>query len=379
MYGLSLIFILAVIGGVIAYIGDKIGMKIGRKRLTLFGLRPKYTGVVITIFTGIFISLASIVILTVASDDVRTALFEMKEIQATLTANQQQLELSMAAMAQMESELDRLVLERDSAAADLEKAQTQLEQGRIQYEELELKRDELAANVDDLEKRILQLADDFMLLYMSAERIRTGNVAFRADEIIYAQVVESSPDIKQIYDQLESVLEQADQKAYALGARVEDDPPRAIVLDQEQVHFAAYFIMQEQGLYVVRVLSTRNTAVGEPVAVDLQIIRNDLLFEKGAVLEENTVDLSRASDIDLQILNLLEKANAVAVIRGMITSETGGAVKVDGNEFYSAMDRVKELAESEGRQGSVKIQAKALEDTFAVAGPVKLKLEIVPE
>ena len=88
-------------------------------------------------------------ILTVASDDVRTALFEMKEIQATLTANQQQLELSMAAMAQMESELDRLVLER-ICRRRLEKAQTQLEQGRIQYEELELKRDELAANVDDL-------------------------------------------------------------------------------------------------------------------------------------------------------------------------------------------------------------------------------------
>ncbi|NLM95576.1 MAG: DUF3084 domain-containing protein, partial [Firmicutes bacterium] len=81
MYGMMLIMILAITGGVIAYLGDRIGMKVGRKRLTLFGLRPKHTSILITILTGVFIATATLVVLTFVSEDVRTALFHMKEIQ----------------------------------------------------------------------------------------------------------------------------------------------------------------------------------------------------------------------------------------------------------------------------------------------------------
>ncbi|MDY6086481.1 MAG: DUF3084 domain-containing protein, partial [Succiniclasticum sp.] len=37
--------LLAVIGGIIAYIADKLGSKIGKKRMTVFGLRPHNTSV----------------------------------------------------------------------------------------------------------------------------------------------------------------------------------------------------------------------------------------------------------------------------------------------------------------------------------------------
>ncbi len=39
MFGLRLILILAVVGGLIAFIGDKLGSKIGKKKLSVFGLR----------------------------------------------------------------------------------------------------------------------------------------------------------------------------------------------------------------------------------------------------------------------------------------------------------------------------------------------------
>lgn len=37
--GITLILVLALMGGLIAYLGDKLGSKIGKKRLRLFGLR----------------------------------------------------------------------------------------------------------------------------------------------------------------------------------------------------------------------------------------------------------------------------------------------------------------------------------------------------
>src|ERR1043166_3968621 len=43
-------------GGIIAYNGDLIGRKFGKRRVSLLGLRPKHTAILITSVTGIFIS-----------------------------------------------------------------------------------------------------------------------------------------------------------------------------------------------------------------------------------------------------------------------------------------------------------------------------------
>ena len=56
MYGVLLIAVLIITGGAIAFIGDRLGTKIGKKRLSIFGLRPRHTSIVITIFTGICIT-----------------------------------------------------------------------------------------------------------------------------------------------------------------------------------------------------------------------------------------------------------------------------------------------------------------------------------
>ena len=49
MYGIVLIAVLVATGGIIAFIGDRLGTKIGKKRLSLFGLRPRYTSTIVTI------------------------------------------------------------------------------------------------------------------------------------------------------------------------------------------------------------------------------------------------------------------------------------------------------------------------------------------
>ena len=55
-YGWIMLFILAIMGGIIAYIGDKIGSRVGKRKIVLFGLRPKYTSILVTILTGISIA-----------------------------------------------------------------------------------------------------------------------------------------------------------------------------------------------------------------------------------------------------------------------------------------------------------------------------------
>ena len=84
MFGIRLMFLLAVMGGVIAFIADKLGSKIGKKKLTVFGLRPHDTSVLLTVLSGVLISLLSIGILAVSSESARTALFGMEKLQKEL-------------------------------------------------------------------------------------------------------------------------------------------------------------------------------------------------------------------------------------------------------------------------------------------------------
>ena len=73
MYGIVLIAVLVATGGIIAFIGDRLGTKIGKKRLSLFGLRPRYTSTIVTIFTGFLITATTLGIMSVISRDVRCA------------------------------------------------------------------------------------------------------------------------------------------------------------------------------------------------------------------------------------------------------------------------------------------------------------------
>ena len=78
MFGIRLMFLLAVMGGLIAFIADKLGSKIGKKKLSVFGLRPHDTSVLLTVLSGVLIALFSVGILAVSSESARTALFGMK-------------------------------------------------------------------------------------------------------------------------------------------------------------------------------------------------------------------------------------------------------------------------------------------------------------
>lgn len=88
--GTLTILIIMMISGVIAYVGDRVGHQVGRKRLTLFGIRPRYTSTIVAVGTGMFIALLAMLIAIVWSQQVKTALFRMNQISAEITQLQVQ-------------------------------------------------------------------------------------------------------------------------------------------------------------------------------------------------------------------------------------------------------------------------------------------------
>ncbi|HEV3088930.1 MAG TPA: DUF3084 domain-containing protein [Candidatus Elarobacter sp.] len=88
--GLVIVLGITIVAGVIAYIGDRVGHQVGRKRLTLFGLRPKYTSTIVAVGTGMLIALSVTLLALVSSNYVRTAFFRLSQINARINDLQAQ-------------------------------------------------------------------------------------------------------------------------------------------------------------------------------------------------------------------------------------------------------------------------------------------------
>ena len=78
--GALLIPVLIVLSGAIALVGNAVGRNIGRRRLTLLGLRPRYTAQVITVATGMLITVTTLLVVLALSQEARVALFRLNEV-----------------------------------------------------------------------------------------------------------------------------------------------------------------------------------------------------------------------------------------------------------------------------------------------------------
>jgi hypothetical protein len=88
--GLLVVVIIILMAGAIAYVGDRVGHQVGRKRLTLFGLRPKYTSTIVAVGTGMLIALIVTLGALAASSYVRTAFFTLGSLSRQINGLQAQ-------------------------------------------------------------------------------------------------------------------------------------------------------------------------------------------------------------------------------------------------------------------------------------------------
>ncbi|HYL26566.1 MAG TPA: DUF3084 domain-containing protein [Candidatus Nitrosotalea sp.] len=93
--GIGNLAFVMVLAGAVAYVGDRVGHQVGRRRLSLYGIRPRYTSTIIAIATGMIIALVVSLAAIFASQQVKTAFFKLNSINqqiAELQARQHELE-----------------------------------------------------------------------------------------------------------------------------------------------------------------------------------------------------------------------------------------------------------------------------------------------
>ena len=384
MFGLTLILVLAIMGGAIAFIGDKLGSKIGKKRLSVFGLRPYHTSVLMTVITGILIAAVTLGVLDVSSSDVKTALFGMEKLQAELVALnkdklavQQELSDKNKLIAELDgqikettSSLAEMKIERDQINAHLvdlqaryEQAGTDLAATRAEVTELEASREKLNSEIKELEEDTARLKEGLIA-------IREGEVIFRSGEVLHAGILKAGLSSEENDKQMDSFLAAANQAVLA-RIEVKNKDLQALWLPNAMVQEAKKILSTSKGSIYVRICAAGNIISGEMAVSRLEMVPNKIVYQEGQrIFAENITIAADGRNINSSLMYFLSEINKIAVAAGVMPDPLTGKVgNIDAASMIEVSGKMRELG------GNVTLTAYAKQD-INVAGPVLLRLEV---
>lgn len=401
MYGIMLIVVLVLTGGVIAFIGDRLGSKVGKKKLSLFGLRPRHTSILVTIITGILITTVTFGILAIASKDVRTALFGMNKLKAELNEKQSMLEEASGALVNVKNDLNTTKEEYAKSKKDLEETQEDLEiaqqaaellrqeQVALQNRNQELWSDNqtliehnqslaennqfLLANNESLKADNLELEKTNNDLQEGIENIRERPIIYRVGELLASGVIKKTDDPVKIQNDLNQIIALANSKIIdRLGTEGSKDGVWIYPIEYQK---AMDRLKQAKGDTVIRLIVAANLVKGDPVLTELEMHPNRVVYQENEIVYQKIYNVPiDGSNSEMLISDFLRNVNMTAINNGILPNPLTGTVGViNGNQIYAIE---KALAENRGKD--VLISAFAAADT-EVLGPLRLHIYLKNE
>jgi uncharacterized protein (DUF3084 family) len=131
--------VLLVAGGAIAFLGDWLGTYVGKKRLSVFGLRPRHTAMVYTIVSGSLIAILTLSAVLICDTEARKALTQWQE---TVAKNRTLTTQNKALIAQNVDELRQTQdAKRETGIAEAQSSKAELSQraAEINYARAEVR------------------------------------------------------------------------------------------------------------------------------------------------------------------------------------------------------------------------------------------------
>ncbi len=373
MYSLILVFTLIVISGLIAFVGDWVGLKIGKKRVTIFGLRPHYTAIFITIISGILITIITVTILAVSSNDVRTALFGMEELKEKLSYLSREVELRNTQLSTTKEDLKEKTTQLQEMEEKYQKLSEDIKNKTSQMEELLIIREGLIEEKEKLDKEVEELNAAIKALYSGIAWIREGEVIFGSDEQIAITIIQGQRPIEEIKEELFRFLNEASNKALAMGAKKYERTNQVFIIAQDEFEDIAQKIYDSDKEIIVRLLSSINVVEGEPIVAHFKTLENKLVFKiDEEIISEEIESLEVPGEVEKKLLSLLRKVNILAVEKGIIPDpKTSFVGTVSAVNLY---DTVKTIVES---STTMKVSIISVYDTWST-GPLRVRMEAKP-
>ncbi len=243
---LGFLVLVVLMGGAIAYFADRLGRVLGKKRLSIFGLRPRHTAGLLTVAAGILIPFLTVLLLMGVSKDFRQwveegrkALRQVVEYQkssAELRDKNNALELQNdtleaqiegqeGALGKIQQELDRsgkelrslreergaLQAQADKAAARIAALNAQMEGVQSEYTVTLAKLREAEGSFKETEERLQGLRGSYAQLDEQHQELNRQNLTLIQENALYESKIE----------ELQAQLSKLQTERTTLGLQVE--------------------------------------------------------------------------------------------------------------------------------------------------------------
>jgi len=285
--GYVLILAILILGGIIATLGDRIGTKVGKARLSLFNLRPRRTATLVTIVTGSVISASTLGILLATSQQLRTGIFELDSIQRKLQAsrgeiialNQQKdataqaLQNSRKQQAEVQRTLGVTVQNLNQATQRRDRLAARLRQSRGDLGTVQDELSDVLAQGEELQGEITQIRQEQQELLQQRDQVRADLEQLRSGTAdLREQLDDRDQQIGQRETQIRSqdtIIKERENRLQEVESRLKEreiylqDLERAVVFLEN-----SYRDLREGSVAIVRnqVLTAAVLQVKEPEA-----------------------------------------------------------------------------------------------------------------
>lgn len=408
------ILLLLVLCGFIAYIGDLLGRRLGKKRLSIFGLRPKHTAILLTIVTGVLIATVTFAAamatvpgfsevvtrgerLVRENKGLETQIRQRKHDAELLEARSSELQAQNTTLAgsntQLSSANQKLTQQNEQLSGknqELEKTSAQLEQANSELVNtnggLATANRRLQSANRSLETQRKSLDGQVQQLRLLQRRYVNDPYIFERSQQIFANPIPPKPPVAIVRSAVDNALYQAtrlarvksqlavDSEALNLVAPPDYPPGRPTTRQSlllwvvTQAHAAA-----DRPL-VVRVRAAENCVKGRVVPVWIEIQPNDLVFKRGELIAWSRIDCDEGEGAILGGLFAFVTRTMPAKVTAEPYSMAPAGDSLGEIGYDRIADTFKQLTQM---KGPVWIRARARQDTYR-AGPLNVDLEVKP-
>ena len=382
MVGIRLIIIMAIVGGFIAYLADKMGSKIGKKKMSVFGLRPKHTSILLTVTGGTIIAVLTIGVMAVSSQSARTALFGMDKLQkelkllnaekaeatVALDAAKERVEEQNKKISELDAKMQDSMRENDAMEAKLAEVNSMYSKAQEELTTLTESKAQLTSEIQELEKTTDALREGII-------NMREGQVYYRAGEVVYAGVMRGGLKHDANVAQVNWLLQNANEAALErLGMQQREEPLQAIWLARGSVDNAVRALDKSKGNLFFRVRTVANIIVGELAVCEIEMFENQFIYPDGTLIYSADYNLrDDSTSHDNLLMGFLTQINHQAVQAGVLPDPLTGKVgNMDAATMIETSNAIRRI------NGAFTINAYAKGD-ITTAGPVRLRLEVIPK
>ena len=387
MTGWLLILAVLLLGGVLATIGDRLGSRIGKARLSLFRLRPRSTAVLITVLTGSLISALTLGLMLAVSERLRIGLFQLDQIESKLSNARKNLDFSVVQLTRSEKQLNKA--RKDVAKADQGRAAARQQLQQVQARAIQLRaeltplqarrrvleqeRDRLGKDVKsrDAELRVLQKRtslgqQELKQLEGKVLALRSGDVVLSTGQALTTARI-AIPQQRLVKKATEDLLREANLRAFE-QVLPGQQPNRQLLLIPRSEVAKVEQALSNGATWVVSIRSAGNVLRGETQVLAFADVRpNQKVVSKGEVLASISFDPNERSPQQVQArLNLLLAAARTETLR---QGSLAPAIQFDVEAFKAAG---RALSEQRGRR-PVLVQVVSVRDSDT-ADPVFVEL-----